>query len=469
MLVDAMVEAAMAEFKQNLIGFCENLDDSALTPELAEKMCCGLQQAVASAGVAGYRAFLLAFESAHDVVRDEHGELFRFKIDRTRMFMTPFGRMGLQRRCYQNRADTKSYVPLDAAWGMEGEYMTPQVREAVLFSCALVTPEETVQLLRKCALFDPDASTIKREVVCTGERIEAHRDALDRAVRSEEISPEDTRAIVVSADGATILMNEKGVHFGRPAERPGKDEPGVTPTAYRVAMAGCVSHYGAPDAPGERPPRLRSRYVAHMPESGCPTFKTLLEAEVDDAEARATAGTARILLLDGARELWNYFDKNPRYDDYHRCIDFWHAVEHLSVAAEALFGTGDAAKRWYEKYYQILRHSDDGALRICRSIDYYASRVKRSATSEKHLKEQHTYYKRNGKRMCYATFQTNGWPIGSGPIEAACKTLIKTRMCRSGMRWTRPGGQHILNLRIYVKSNRWDLAWKYIKQLEKAA
>src|SRR5690606_29455671 len=113
--------------------------------------------------------------------------------------------------------------------------------------------------------------------------------------------------------------------------------------------------------------------------------------------------------------------------------------------------------------------SDDGAARICRSIDYHAKQHTRSKTAEKSIKEHRTYFKHNGKRMQYATFCANGWPIGSGPIEAACKTLIKTRLCRSGMRWTRPGGQHILCLRTYVKSNRWDCAWKHIKQLRTAA
>ena len=55
-------------------------------------------------------------------------------------------------------------------------------------------------------------------------------------------------------------------------------------------------------------------------------------------------------------------EKNPRFDPYHKCIDFWHAVEHLSVAAEALFTKdGDDAKNWYEKYRRILLESDDGA------------------------------------------------------------------------------------------------------------
>jgi hypothetical protein len=464
-----MVDAAMAEFKQNLSNFCEPLDCSALTPALAERVSAGLLQAFSAAGVASFRAFLQAYEAKDDVVRDAQGGVFRFKKKRNRDFMTPFGKLSIERRCYQNKSDTKSYVPLDAAWGMEGHYMTPEVREAVLFCCALTTPAETVQIVHKCALFKPDATTIKREVERTGSLIQRHREALDEAVRAKEQSPEGTRALVVSADGATVLMNEKGLRFGRPAERPRGEKPNETPTAYRIAMVGCVSHYGPPNASGHGPERLQSKYVAHMPEPYCPTFKTLLEAEVDAAEARMPAEAARILLLDGARDLWHYFENDPRYGGYHRCIDFWHAAEHLSVAAEALFGSGAAAKRWYEKYYRILLESDDGATRIGRSIDHYDSKNKRSKTSQKHLREQRTYFKRNAKRMPYKTFRDNGWPIGSGPIEAACKTLIKQRLCRSGMRWTRKGGQHVLALRTYVKSNRWENAWQHIKALNNAA
>lgn len=465
MSVDTMVEAAVAEFKQNLEQFCRGMDMSRLTPDLAERMSRGLQKAVSGAGVAAYRAFLLGYECREAVVRNAQGEVFRFNAVRSKTFMTPFGKMRLARRCYQNKDDSRSYMPLDAAWGMEGEYLTPEVREAVLFSCAHVTPQETVQLLEKCALFRPDASTIKREVERTGERIAAHQAELDEAVRAAEPAPEGVRAIAVSADGATVLMNEKGLHFGRVAQRPGCAPAGETPTAYRVAMVGTVTHYGLPEAPGKTPERLQSRYVSHMPETNSPTFKRCLEAEVDHALARAPADVERILLLDGSRELWSYFDKNTRYDGFHRCIDYWHAVEHLSTAAEALFGSGKNAEDWYKKYRHVLLEHDDGAARIRRSIDYYATRHKRSKTSAKHLREQRTYFKRNAHRMHYASFRANGWPIGSGPVEAACKTLVKTRLCRSGMRWSRPGGQHVLSLRTYVKSDRWESAWQHIRTL----
>jgi hypothetical protein len=378
--------------------------------------------------------------------------------------------MVVARRCFQNKSDTKSHVPLDAAWGMVGQYMAPQVREAVLFSCAHVTPEETAALLAKCALFRSHATAIKHVVEKTGNLVEAHRAALDEAVRSAEEPPAHTQALVVSLDGVNVLLNEKGLRFGRPAERPRKHEPKQTPTAYRIAMVGSVTHYGAPREPGEPPQRLQSRYVAHMPEPGCPTFKARLEAELEAVRAKAPLDVARLVLLDGSRQLWNYVDKNPCFESHHKGIDFWHAVEHLSVAAEVLFTKdGDDAKHWYEKYRRILKESDNGAARICRSIDYYAKRLHLSPTRRAQLREQRTYFKRNGKRMRYATFIKNGWPIGSGPIEAACKTLVKTRLCRSGMRWSRVGGQRILALRTYVKSNRWDRAWQHIKKLEQAA
>jgi len=71
--------------------------------------------------------------------------------------------------------------------------------------------------------------------------------------------------------------------------------------------------------------------------------------------------------------------------------------------------------------------------------------------------------------MTYADFRRRGLPIGSGPVEAACKSVVKTRMCRSGMRWSREGGQKILNLRVVVKSDRWDGFWENYMTLKRAA
>ena len=79
------------------------------------------------------------------------------------------------------------------------------------------------------------------------------------------------------------------------------------------------------------------------------------------------------------------------------------------------------------------------------------------------------YFRRNLPKMAYADFRAQGLPIGSGPVEAACKTVVGARIKRSGMRWTREGGQRVLNLRTHVLSKRWDVFWNTYLEIRQAA
>jgi hypothetical protein len=64
--------------------------------------------------------------------------------------------------------------------------------------------------------------------------------------------------------------------------------------------------------------------------------------------------------------------------------------------------------------------------------------------------------------MRYAQFIALGLPIGSGPVESAAKNLVQARLKRSGMRWSHDGGQHVLDLRAYLKSDRWEPMWSIL-------
>jgi len=141
----------------------------------------------------------------------------------------------------------------------------------------------------------------------------------------------------------------------------------------------------------------------------------------------------------------------------------------LSLAAEALFGKGtDEASAWYAKYLKKMKEEERGAQRVLDSMDYYGKTRKLSNARRKDFKTQRTFFARNKHRMAYADFRQRGLPIGSGPVEAACKSLVKARLCRSGMRWSRAGGQRILDLRTYVKSNRWDAFWTDYEKVKTA-
>ena len=467
--IDAMLNAGIAILKQNIEGFVKSADSDELTPELADKMMQMLRKAIPQATTAMYRSFLESLEEKRDLIV-VNGKPLRYKCNVEKEYETFFGKMLLSRRGYQGKEDGAFYFPLDEAWGMLGQYASVEVREAMTFSCAHITPEETAQLLKKTALFHPHATAIKHVVHAVGEVVAAHQEAIDTCVRAHERAPDGCAVLAVSLDGVNVLLNEKGKKAGRPAERPGLAGSGETKTAYKNAMVGTVSFYGTSEKKGETPPRLSCHYTARMPEDHAVTFKARFDAELDAAESVCPENVTKMIILDGARSLWTYVNGNQRYADYIKVVDFFHATEHLSKIAELLFGKGtDMAKDWYATYRLILRDSSGGVASLIRSIDYHTNKNRLPQSGLAAVARERGYFLRNKKKMNYAELRERGLPIGSGPVEAACKTLVKTRLGRSGMRWSRKGGQHILDLRTYVKSNRWDSAWQEITTLQRAA
>lgn len=464
MELDTMIDAAVATFKHTLRDVCKDCETEPLTPALAEQVTGALKTALSAAGVVGLRTFLEGYETdAPSVVINE--TMYRFKQASPKTFLTPFGKMDLARNLYQADAGGSCSIPLDEQWGMTGEFATVEVREAVLFACAYITPEETVDLLQKSALFAPSATAIKHIVEETGDFLEEQAEEINQAIREAETVPEKTKVLVASLDGVNVRLTEPGQKRGRPTERPGNEmTQTTTPTAYKNACVGSLSLYGDPNSDSTTPERLLSRYCAQMPEQNAPTLKHRFEEELDHMEAHLPDGTKRLLLFDGARGLWNYVTDNPRFADYEMLIDFYHSTEHLSKAAELLFGKGSAkAKDWYQTSYDKLLKKQGGAARVVRSMTYHMNLKKRSKKRTEEIERERTFFSRNQPKMTYADFRARGLPIGSGPVEAACKTIVKTRLGRSGMHWSWHGGQRILQLRTYVKSQRWDVFWQEYK------
>jgi len=442
---------------------------SEVTPERAEEVNRLLKKAVSAGWTEGLRTWLATAETGAETIEVD-GVKYRYKLDSEKEFLTPGGMLKLRRRLYQPDAGGKVHVPLDAAWGMEDQFATVEVRDAALYAVALGTAEEAQTLLAKCSLFDPSATAMKRMAAQMGQWLEAHEDEALTEIRAQEPLPEETRVVCASLDGVNVLLSEPGKKKGRPNERPheGASPASRWPTCYKNATVGCVSLYGQVPEGNTSPQRLQSRYAARMPEDRAPTLKAKFETELAQTESRLSAEVDRIVLCDGARGLWTYLDQNPQYDHYQKLVDYHHTTEHLSKAAEAIFGKGSQkAQSWYDKYCSKLKDEEGGAARVLHSLDYYERSAKLSNSRRAALDTERTFFSRNVQRMEYARFRRQGWPIGSGPVEAACKSLVKTRLCRSGMRWSRCGGQHILSLRTYVKSNRWNALWDQYKRIER--
>jgi hypothetical protein len=165
-----------------------------------------------------------------------------------------------------------------------------------------------------------------------------------------------------------------------------------------------------------------------------------------------------VKVADGAADNWNFLgsDALPTGEEV---VDFFHAGEHLHAAIAAAYGDGTHETHYrYETLRETLRDDDDGVAKVIRALKHLATRHARDATVRSAL----GYFRKHKKRMRYAEIKAKGFMIGSGVVEAACKTLVTQRLKQSGMRWSASGAQAILTPRGWDQSERFDEAWALV-------
>ena len=225
---------------------------------------------------------------------------------------------------------------------------------------------------------------------------------------------------------------------------------------YREAGCATVSLV---DGDGER---LHSVRMGRMPESKKATLKTMVAAEVE-AVLDQRPDLELVKVADGAKDNWTFLTR--ALPDGVELIDFYHAAEHLSDAFDAAHGADSTkASAQFEKYRHLLRHEPDGVASVIRALVYLRSKH----PHRDRIAQVLGYFRGNRHRMRYAEAKAQGLPIGSGVVEAACKTLVTERLKRSGMRWGLRGGQAILTLRSLVQSCRFDCAWSLLSRSYRA-
>ena len=164
-----------------------------------------------------------------------------------------------------------------------------------------------------------------------------------------------------------------------------------------------------------------------------------------------------VKLADGAKDNWSFL-RGKELPKGIEMLDFYHGAEHLSSALAAAYGEGSTqAKSQFEKLRHVLRHDKKGAAKVICAFVHLRETHPRSKKVATELK----YFRRNRHRMRYAQMAARNLPIGSGVVEAACKTL-SSRHKRSGMRWRTPGGQAIFTLRSLIQSDRFESAWQLL-------
>jgi hypothetical protein len=155
-----------------------------------------------------------------------------------------------------------------------------------------------------------------------------------------------------------------------------------------------------------------------------------------------------VFVCDGAAWIWRLVEALfPRAT---QIVDWYHAAEYLPPIAHAAFGDTPAGREWLERQRQDLWEGQvEQVISACLDIaDQFAKAEKVAFTAA-------TYYENNRQRMDYARLRQEGYQIGSGPTESACKQIAALRLKQAGARWTVSGATLTAKARAAWLSDEW--------------
>jgi hypothetical protein len=242
-------------------------------------------------------------------------------------------------------------------------------------------------------------------------------------------------AVGIGLDGTCLLMGEDG---------------------WREAMVGTLAFF---DADGER---QHTVYLAATPEYGRAKFLARMEEEIARAELKYP-GARYIGVADGAGGNWDFLGRHTTA----QVVDFRHAAEYLGKAAVVIYrGQPHVREAWLDDACHRLKHEAGGAEWVLKRLRTL-SRERPWARDDEDVGRAITYSENQSSagRMDYASRVEAGDPIGSGVTEAACKVIVKQRLCGSGMKWTAEGAAAVLSLRCLTYTpERWAQFWSKVER-----
>jgi hypothetical protein len=220
----------------------------------------------------------------------------------------------------------------------------------------------------------------------------------------------------------------------------------------RQAMVGTISLY---DKEGER---RHTIYVAATPQYGKANFYQRMAREIEHV-VQLYPKALLTGVADGSEDNWTFL----RQYTTDECVDFHHATAYLYWVAKAVCPRSHEARQaWLDESCHKLKHEKGYAKKLLAEMQRLP-RTGLNETTQEELQKAQTYFTNHHHQMKYAERLEANLPIGSGVTEAACKTIVKMRMCRGGAKWKEEGAAGVLSLRTLIYSEgRWEQFWTKI-------
>jgi hypothetical protein len=368
-------------------------------------------------------------------------------------YYTKAGEVSVMRSLYREigKPDAKSVDAVGLRAGVLGDGWLPATAAAMAFLVSQSTSREAADGAKKTGRLMYSRSAFEDLVHLVGKNyVPRHKDVEDALIAAYEPPPAAT-SVSAALDRVSLPMEEPRP---RPVGRPRKGAA-KRPVArnYRMAWCGTVTLH---DCDGKG---LQTIRYGAMPDADPVELVASLAGDVAKLlEKRPDLHVAA--LADGAHDLWGllegWLNEEVLGVPVHYVVDLWHVLEKLGKAACVIHGK-DAAPSVVQRWRMALLNRATAPGDIV--MELWRSGKRRVRTDDgRPVHEAIRYLLNHRDRMGYARARRAGLPVGSGHVEATCKTLVETRMKRAGARWKLSTGDHVLQLRALAQSDRFDQA-----------
>jgi hypothetical protein len=373
------------------------------------------------------------------------GQTASYRELRSRRLLTVVGEVELLRPYYLCPHCHRGQFPFDVVLDIENQDLSPGVRRMLAVVGSEAPFDHGRQQMQLLAGLAVTTKAVERTAETLGQDICARQqERIQQALQLNLplIAGKPIPILYVQMDGT-------GVPVTKTERTVGKIEG--LPARTREVKLGCVFTQTTYDQEG---------FAIRDPDST--TYTGAIEPAVEFAKRLYTEAQNRgwnralkkVIMGDGAEWIWNLADLH--FPAAIQIVDLFHARQHLWDLARLLHPGEDAHQRSW-----ILRHQPklDGG-NIEKLVSYLRSLGATSPELTEALRKAADYFERNAERMRYPEFRRQHLFVGSGVIEAGCKTVIGSRLKQSGMFWTLRGANAIIALRCCRLSGRFEDYWE---------
>lgn len=382
-----------------------------------------------------------------NAVRCRCGTRMQSRGIRSKELLTLLGPVRFQRSLYQCPTCGTTRYPGDEALDIAQTSRSPGVRRQAARLGAKEPFREVARDLRELAGITLSRKDAERIAEAVGEDMErrdkVERDRLRHAEPPPPETPKTIETLYIEYDGTGVPMTKKEV-----AGRKGKQKDGSAKT--REVKLGCVFTQTTLDDNG-RPQRDPASTTFTGAIETASTFGWRIYAE---ARRRGLFEAKRVVVLgDGAEWIRNI--AQTHFGNAIHIVDLYHAREHVTDLCRYLFGRDiKRLNRYRDRWWDDL---DEGNIeKITREA---TQRLPKGKGAGKDARQQIGYFNKNKERMRYKEFRKQNLFVGSGVIEAGCRTIVAKRMKQSGMEWSVPGANAIIALQSAEASARTEDYW----------